>query len=82
MQDLSDEEIYKPLTPEQQEELKELKKKIPGYKPISWQGRSEICDECPSKVKINRFTDICDECGCILSIKQFVPFSECPLGKW
>lgn len=87
MQDLNNEEDFfdpggPPLTKKQQKELARLKKKIPNYKPISWQGRAEICDKCPSKVQVAASIDVCDECGCILIMKQMVPLTSCPLGKW
>jgi hypothetical protein len=41
--------------------------------------RMDICKQCdrlfaPSKT--------CKECGCFMSIKVWVPFASCPLGKW
>ena len=82
MQDLSDEELYKPLTKKQQKELEKLKKNIPEYKPISWQGRQKICDDCPSNIQVGKTAFVCEECGCLLALKLRIPFSECPLGKW
>lgn len=86
MQDLNKEEKDffaggEPLTKKQQKELARLKKKIPGYKPISWQGREEICNECPKKEK-TVLGEMCSECGCLLIMKQMVPLTNCPLGKW
>jgi hypothetical protein len=79
MQDLNEEEYG---NPEIQKQIAELKKNIPGYKPISWQGRMEICDQCPQAVLVGNFAKVCNECGCMLALKVRFPLTSCPLGKW
>lgn len=74
MQDLNEDEIQK--------QINELKKDIPDYKPISAQGRLEICGTCPSNTDIGQGVRVCTDCGCLLAIKVRFPFTSCPLGKW
>lgn len=62
-------------------EFERLKAKIPNYKPISAEGRMEICDVCPENTEIG-FAKYCKECNCLLALKVRIPFTECPLKKW
>lgn len=39
----------------------------------------EICSLCNSFDKENQ---VCQECGCWMKIKWYLPFVDCPLGKW
>lgn len=39
--------------------------------------RLKVCETCPQRVE-NR----CVVCGCFLDKKAWLPFEDCPLGKW
>lgn len=41
--------------------------------------RLEICEVCPSLLKL---THQCKECGCFMKLKVKLETATCPLGKW
>lgn len=41
--------------------------------------RLEICEACPSLLKL---THQCKECGCFMKLKVKLATATCPLGKW
>lgn len=41
--------------------------------------RLDICEECPSLIKL---TKTCKECGCFMTMKSKLKEATCPLGKW
>lgn len=42
-------------------------------------GRYETCLGCERLFKPTR---TCKECGCFMSMKTWLKFAECPIGKW
>jgi hypothetical protein len=46
--------------------------------PSRRQIRIEICESCEQL----SFLKICKICHCVMPIKTYIPFAECPLGKW
>lgn len=41
--------------------------------------RLEICEVCPSLLKL---THQCKECGCFMKLKVKLATATCPLSKW
>ena len=41
------------------------------------QARLKACEGC-----VQRQENICRVCGCYLDKKTWLPFEDCPLGKW
>lgn len=41
--------------------------------------RYDICKSCDHFVSL---TNQCTECGCFMAAKTYLPFTECPVGKW
>lgn len=41
--------------------------------------RYNICKSCENFVSL---TNQCTRCGCIMAAKTYLPFAECPVGKW
>ena len=40
--------------------------------------RTDICDNC-DKLKLGT---VCSKCSCVMSLKTWLTFANCPLGKW
>jgi hypothetical protein len=66
--------------------LEHLKKRISHLKevakPLSEEEmnvRYDICKSCEHFVSA---TTQCLKCGCFMKAKTYLPFAECPAGKW
>lgn len=42
-------------------------------------GRYETCLGCERLIRLTR---TCKECGCFMSLKTWLKYAECPIGKW
>jgi len=45
--------------------------------PECQQKRLQVCEGCKFKQE-----NVCQVCGCYLDKKAWLPFEDCPLGKW
>ena len=41
--------------------------------------RYDICHTCEHFISM---TSQCKKCGCFMKAKTYLPFAECPAGKW
>jgi hypothetical protein len=41
--------------------------------------RLDICNGCERLIPL---TKTCKECGCFMSMKTWLNYAECPIGKW
>lgn len=66
--------------------LENLKKRISHLKdaaqPLSEEDRNVRYDICKSCEYFMSMTTQCTKCGCFMKAKTYLPFSECPAGKW
>jgi len=51
-------------------------------KPLSEEERAVRYDTCLSCEHFIHVTAQCSKCGCFMKAKTFLPFVECPVGKW
>jgi len=63
-----------------------LKQRLQNLKdaaaPLSEEERNVRYDICKSCEHFVSLTSQCTKCGCIMTAKTYLPFSECPVGKW
>jgi hypothetical protein len=63
-----------------------LKQRLQGLKdaaaPLSEEERNVRYDICKSCEHFVSLTNQCTECGCFMAAKTYLPFAECPVGKW
>jgi hypothetical protein len=41
--------------------------------------RFDICKSCEHFISL---TTQCKKCGCVMKAKTYLPYAECPIGKW
>lgn len=59
--------------------LDHLKDRVKPLSEEEMNVRYDICKSCEHFVSA---TTQCLKCGCIMKAKTYLPFSECPVGKW
>ena len=63
-----------------------LKQRLQNLKdaaaPLSEEERNVRYDICKSCEHFISATTQCDQCKCIMAAKTYLPFAECPIGKW
>jgi hypothetical protein len=66
--------------------LEHLKKRIKqvedAAKPLPEEDRNVRYDICNSCEHFFAPTSQCKKCGCFMQAKTYLPFTECPVGKW
>jgi hypothetical protein len=66
--------------------LEHLKNRVKHLKhvasPLSEEDRNVRYDICKSCEHFISLTAQCSQCGCFMKAKTYIPFSECPVGKW
>jgi hypothetical protein len=51
-----------------------------GFKTVpaeTQKARLDVCETCP-----HRKENVCQVCGCYIDKKSWLPFEDCPIGKW
>ena len=66
--------------------LEQLKHRLEHLKelaaPLTEEERNVRYDICKSCEHLIHLTNQCKKCGCFMATKTYLPFTECPVGKW
>lgn len=64
------------------EVLKNRLKQLKQDATLSEEERNIRYDMCKSCEHLIQLTNQCKKCGCFMAAKTYLPFAECPIGKW